>query len=298
MPKAKSAPAGALDFSINVSKLPFEQQVLMSAISEKPREFLLVHPEFKLTAAQQKKFLAACADLAKGQPLAYVLGYQWFFGRKFTVNKNVLIPRPETEQLVEIALEFCKQNSPDLVIDVGTGSGAIIASIAANLPIDQRKSCKLFGIDVSEKALAIARKNGKGLSIKFIKGSLLKPLGKQISKQIKNNPGQPILITANLPYLSKKELSEPTIKKEPKLALYGGKPSHSLIEQLLKQIAELRITNGLVLLEFNYNQGVAIKKLAKKNLPAAHCEIKKDLRGFDRIGVIRLNTGLGLRTAL
>ena len=249
------------------------EEILLSAITGKSREFLIAHPEIKMTKSQLLKLSAGRKKLRAGYPLAYLLGYKWFFGTKFAVNKSVLIPRPETELLVEKALAAAKKLQPKMIIDVGTGSGAIIVSLRKNL-----KSGKFYGTDISVAALKVAKANAKKLKIKFLRGNLLTPLFKTLQKNPKN-----ILICANLPYLSKTELREPSIKHEPKLALYAGTKSTDKIVGLLQQIKKLRLSQSQIFLEIGYSQASEIKKLAKKYLPAARLKIYKDLSGFDRL---------------
>ncbi len=251
-------------------------EILLSEILRKPKEFIIAHLELRLTAAQRARLRKMQRQLQAGAPLAYVLGYQWFFGDKFIVNKNVLIPRPETEQLVQLALDYARKNRPEIIADIGTGSGAIIISLAKNLA--PRKT-KFIAVDISPKTLAVAKlnaKSAKDLQIEFCKGSLVEPIAKKIS-------GKNVLITANLPYLSTKELNEPTIKKEPKLALYGGKKSHQLIEKLINKLAQINFKETEILLEINYNQAGILKKIIKKYLPNAQVRIYKDLAGRNRI---------------
>jgi release factor glutamine methyltransferase len=248
-----------------------EEEDLLSALLKKPREFLLTHPETKLSDKQLRELKKQQKLLNSGFPLAYVIGEQWFYGQKFKVGKEVLIPRPETEQLVELALGYIKKNKPSVVLDVGTGSGAIIVSVRKH----SSSKAQFFASDVSTKALRLAKLNAKGLKIQFKKGSLLSPFLKTLKKDA--------LILANLPYLSKKELLEPSIKHEPKLALLGGKNDLDKIERLLKQVAKLRLTNSSLILEINYNQAKRIKNLAAKLLPDFKYEIYQDLAGFNRI---------------
>jgi len=277
-----------------------EQELLLAALLSKPREFLLTHPEFvsaffseKKFSKHRKSFFQKTALLQKGWPLAYILSSKWFFGRKFFVNKSVLIPRPDTEILVELAVHYAKTEKPGKIIDVGTGSGAIIISVALELKNHFPKNTKprnarqgiFFGIDLSKKALGVAKKNAKILlpkeKIFFKNGSLLSPLAKKITGE-KN-----LLILANLPYLSKKELSEKSIKFEPKLALYGGKNPQEKIEKLLRQIAKLKLQRFCVLLEVNFDQAKKVKKTASILLPGSEIKIHKDLAGFQRFVEIR-----------
>jgi release factor glutamine methyltransferase len=262
-----------------------EDEILLSVILNKSREFLVAHPNVKLNPKQKQKFLEKQKLLKKGLPLAYVLGYKWFYESKFKVNPNVLIPRPETEELVDLAKKYAISNKSGYICDIGTGSGAIIISLRKSLP---KNKAQFIAIDISEKALKIAKENAKSISkkltIKFIKGNLLAPLKKSLTKK------ESVLIIANLPYLSRKEvLKELSIKHEPRLALYGGKNDIDLIAKLIKQIANLKLKNSTILLEINYNQSKKINAFVRKNLPNALTKTYEDLRGFDRIFEIKID---------
>lgn len=249
-----------------------EQEAVLADILGKPKEFVIAHPEIKLNKAQQARFNLASRKLKSGWPLAYVLGYKWFCGCRFEVNRSVLIPRPETEQLVDLAARMIKDKRVKMVIDIGTGSGAIIVSLANS------KGPVFYASDISARALAVAKKNARRIAtdkIIFKKGSLLSPF-KSIAGA--NN----VLITANLPYISKKELKEPSIKFEPKLALYGGKKSHFKIEQLLKQLSELGLKKSYLILEINWDQEKILKQKIKKYLPNASIKVHKDFNNYSR----------------
>ena len=184
----------------------------------------------------------------KGEPLAYILGHKEFYGRKFLVDSRVLIPRPETEQIIELALE----TQPDLVIDVGTGSGAI--AITLNLELN----CPVFALDLSAAALDVAKQNAKLLKandIIFMKSNLLSALsyGLTIDNQSTNtmpvnkatgykaSPNSVLTIVANLPYVDRNWdwISKTTLSYEPELALYAKDGGLFLIKKLLDQIQNI-----------------------------------------------------------
>lgn len=254
-----------------------EDEILVSEITKRTAEYLATHPETKITSKQRIKFQQAKRKLRNGIPLAYVLGYKWFYGYRFKVNKYTLIPRPETELLVDKAREIVRARKPKLICDIGTGSGAIIISLKKSPKLSGKP--KFIAVDISKPALNTAKQNArilKASGIAFKKGSLLEPL-----KLPSNASG--LLILANLPYLSKKQLSEPSIKKEPKLALYGGRNPLSKIKELLKQAKDAKISNSTILLEINFNQASEVKKLAKKLWPASDIKIYEDLGKHDRL---------------
>jgi release factor glutamine methyltransferase len=227
-----------------ISSLDLE--LILSAIIKKPREFVLAHPEYTLTNSQISNIKSQIAQRIKGRPMAYILGHKEFFGLDFAVNKYTLVPRPETELLVENVLrkipDTClagRQNT--IIADIGTGSGNIIISVAKNLKNNSKY--KYFGLDVSKKALQIAKQNAKrhnlDKKIKFLHGNLLEPF----KKNKLPNKFSSFIIIANLPYLSKKIYnSAPNdVKKyEPRSALFSKKDGLSHYERLLGQIVSLK----------------------------------------------------------
>jgi len=240
------------------------------------------------------------ARRAKHEPIAYILGHKEFFGLEFRVDENTLIPRPETELLIEEVLqefqdtrynpEYSGQNTK--IIDVGTGSGNIIVSLAKNL---ESKKIKFVGIDISEKALRIAKQNAKknkvDKKIKFLKGSLLEPFKKYSLLTTHYS----LLILANLPYLSKKIYSSTPVdvkKYEPKSALISGTDGLNHYKKLFKQIKKIYVScfmlNVTCFVEISPEQKPRIQKLIKIQFPEAKIEFKKDLAGKWRLLVIKL----------
>ncbi len=290
-----------------------EDQILLSEILKKPGEFFICRDgdeiSAEMNAEQKRKFRKMKIALAKGLPLAYVLGHKWFYGNKFRVNKHALIPRPETEIMVDAIAETASKRKSVLIADTGTGTGAIIISAAKKL--GRARKFEFFASDISAKALELARKNARAISprkINFAKGNLAEPLIAHLHKKAagekagKKTAGEKIpgkkpflIIAANLPYLSKQELLEPTIKKEPKLALYGkGKKGFKTIAAFLGRLSKARgflqaKSSGIaIFLEINYNQAQAAKKIIAKKFPGARLTIKKDLGGFYRLVKIEL----------
>ncbi|MEK7651979.1 MAG: peptide chain release factor N(5)-glutamine methyltransferase [Patescibacteria group bacterium] len=255
------------------------REILIAEVLKKSKEYVLTHPEIKLSPAQKKRLNKMETLIKKGLPLAYVLSYKWFYGHKICVNKNVLIPRPETETLVDLAISWAKQNKPKTIIDIGTGSGAIIVSLKRNI----KTKAQFFGSDISKKTLLVAKQNAKGLNISFKQGNLSSPFTKLLKKNFEN-----VLITANLPYLEPKQLLEKSILKEPRLALVGGKKGLEKIERLLKQLSKLNLKNSLILLEINYNQAKKLSSVIHKLMPKAKTTIHKDLALWDRIVEIKI----------
>jgi release factor glutamine methyltransferase len=273
-----------------------DAEILLAHILKKPREFLFAHPETELTKRQVSVFRFQVSERLRGAPVAYITGEKEFYGLKFFVNKNVLVPRPETELMVETALALAKlTNEPIIFIDVGTGSGCIITAIAKAIsnfqfPISNQFSMSNFqfvATDISAKALNIAKKNVKLNSveknIKFFQGNLLEPVLKSKIQNLKSK----ILICANLPYLTPAQIKKsPTLKFDPKLALTAGKDGLKYYRELFIQINKLQITNYCILCEIDPSQKISIRRLAKRLLPPHEFDLKKDLRGHSRLAII------------
>jgi release factor glutamine methyltransferase len=260
-----------------------DAQVLLAHILDKPRAWVLAHPEVELTTEQQGRLEDAVAHLQAGEPLPYVIGHWEFYGLDFRVTPDVLIPRPETEMLVEQALDWL-QRHPDArtAIDVGTGSGCIAVSLAVHIP-----DLHLWATDISSAALQIARLNSEKHKatnrIEFMQADLLNPVRVE-SSTFDLQPAAHHLIIANLPYIPTGTLlSLAVYGKEPSLALDGGVDGLDLLRRLLSQAPAHLSPNGLLLLEIEHRQGPLVLAMAQKAFPEAKVGILKDLNGNDRI---------------
>ncbi|KKP59465.1 MAG: Release factor glutamine methyltransferase [Candidatus Magasanikbacteria bacterium GW2011_GWC2_34_16] len=262
--------------------------LLLAASINQPRVFLLTHPEYRPSILSRIKFAYYLYLYKKGYSVAAILKHKEFFGLDFYVNKHVLIPRPDTEIMVETVIKKIKnyEKSNLILIDIGTGSGCIPISIIKNI----NNNIKTIAIDISRQALRVAKKNAKihNVNINFLHGDLLSPFNNLSIYQFNN-----LIITANLPYLTNNQfISEPSIQKEPQLALVADNTNGlSLYEKLLLQIQPLLlITNCslLICLEIDPSQIKAIKSLINRYLPQAKITIKKDLSGLDRLVEIEM----------
>jgi len=305
---------------------PSDLEILISSAIKKPKEFILTHPEYELDKFKIKNLKLKIARRAKGEPIAYITKHKEFYGLDFKINRNVLIPRPETEQLVDLAISNlpaylpCRQagrtgkqpavwkNKKTVIMDIGTGSGNIIISVAKNLDSLPRRQAgrlrgndniKFYASDISKKALSLARQNAKkhnvDKKIKFLQGDLLKPFIENKIFKIQNSKFK-ILIIANLPYLSKKIYDSAPIdikKYEPKSALYspdeGLKHYKGLFQQIkkLRRVAscELRVASFL---EISPEQKNKLAKLIKNYFPQSKTIFHKDLAGKWRACVINI----------
>lgn len=283
------------------SSLPSgETEILMAFLLGKDKEFILTHPEFIIPKNVYKKFKELEKKRMTGWSIAVLIGRKEFYGRDFYVDENVLVPRPETEMMVDEILDITKENLNKLMlIDLGTGSGAIIISSASEIKrISPAKYKQIIfrAIDISASALKIARKNAvlnkQEKKINFLHGNLLKPLinKEDFSKFISAE----LVIAANLPYLTPNQVKHsPSIKKEPRIALVAGNDGLKCYRELLKQIKDIKKIFNFnkpitILCEIDPSQAESIKVLVKKYFPLAINEIKKDLAGRNRLAIIKI----------
>lgn len=244
-----------------------EIEILLAHILKKSKEFLYLNPTVNLTRDQNNKLVKLVSRRRKGEPIAYILGYKDFYGLRFKVTKATLIPRPETELIVEKTIESIKKYGAKNVLDVGTGSGCIAISLAKNT------KTKVFASDIFVKAIYIAKQNAKThkAKVKFIKSNLL--------SNIKFSPD---IIVANLPYGWKEwknNSSAQTIglKFEPKEALFTSENGLKEIRKLLEQVTNLEKKPKVILLEFDPRQKTLLAKLIKKYFANAKYNFYKDL---------------------
>ncbi len=278
---------------------PKEAEMLLSFLVGQERLYVLTHPEIGLSAETARKFQALEKKRLDGWSMAALTREKEFYGLKFAVDKNVLIPRPETELMVDTVLTLINEiTGPGAIIDLGTGSGAIITTLAHVIQSSApaKYSELIFSAhDISAAALKIARRNARlneqATKIKFSQGNLLKPLlGSNNWPQISKNP---LIICANLPYLSPKQVAlSPSIQKEPRLALIGGPDGLKYYRALFKQLASANNKTtplrAVILCEIDPSQSRTIKTLMKQHLPQAKIQIYQDLSGKDRLAQIKI----------
>ena len=260
-----------------------DASVLLAHILGKPRAWVLAHPELTLTLEQQDQLNNALEQLGKGKPLPYVLGHWEFFGLEFEITPDVLIPRPETELLVEKAITWLKQSKVRrTVADVGTGSGIIAISIAMNVA-----DSKILATDISHNALQVAKSNARKFNvidrINFVECDILPTRPGSLSTEEHFD-----LLCANLPYIPTATLQKlPVYGHEPTLALDGGEDGLDLFRKLMKAAPEWMAPNSLILLEIESSLGIKALNLAYDMFSNAEIHLHKDLTGRDRLLEIR-----------
>lgn len=252
-----------------------DADVLLCAALGIERAALLAHLDDDTPALVRAQFEAWAARAADGEPIAYILGKRGFYDLDFAVTPDVLIPRPETELLLEQALEWAASQSVRLAVDVGTGSGALAVTFAAHASRPQ-----IIAIDVSAEALAVARANaerhGVAERITFLHGDLLAPL---IERDM-----HPDLIMANLPYIPASDLPALAVTRyEPHLALDGGPDGLDLVRRLLADARNVCAAGTLLLLEIGAGQGEAALAAAHELLAPAEATVLRDYAGHERI---------------
>lgn len=249
---------------------------LLEHILGKDNTWLHLNPDAVLSPEEHLAFQDALTRLQDGYPLAYILGQWSFYQWDFVVNEHVLVPRPETEILVEQAVQWARAHYPaGRFVDVGTGSGIIAVSVGLLL-----SQSSVLAVDVSPAALAVAKLNAERLAAKNVRF--------QQSDLLAGISPQPFdMILANLPYIDSDELSTLAVSRhEPSLALDGGPAGIILIERLLRQASEYVKSGSTIWLEIGIEQGQAVLELARAIFPYARTDILQDLTKRDRVARI------------
>lgn len=256
-----------------------DASVLIAHILQRPRTWVMAHPELKLTSDQRNRLDDSITRLEHGESFPYILGHWEFFGLDFDITKDVLIPRPETELLVEKAIAWL-QASPErrTVADIGTGSGAIAVTIAMHVP-----EARILATDISRAALNVARKNAQKFHVHHLVDFLQCDI---LPQHIDPLPTESHfdLICANLPYIPTQTLHKlPIYGREPTLALDGGEDGLDLYRKLLSLAPDWLAPQGLLLLEIEATQGVSALNLAYDLFSDVDIHLHQDLTGRDRL---------------
>jgi release factor glutamine methyltransferase len=268
-----------------ISSADLDAAVLLGSVLGVDRATLYARPEQAVTPAAQAAFEGLVERRLQGEPVAYLTGHKEFMGLDFLVDRRALIPRPETELLVEQALAEVRRRGmrglADLrVADIGTGSGAIAIALAVlepRLPL-------IYATDISAEALALAAENARRLGaasrLRLLQGDLLEPLPERVD-----------LLLGNLPYVApgERETLAPDVRDyEPHLALFGADDGLGHFRRLLTSAPPLLKPEAVLLLEFGYNQRAPLAELIPSALPGAQARFISDYAGWDRLVEIRL----------
>ena len=258
--------------SNNVESPKLKARLLLQYVLDKPRQYIIVYDNKEIDKQQQWQYFVNIEKLTKGIPLQHITHRQEFMKMDFFVDENVLIPRPDTEILVEEVIKIAQKYNSPRILDLCTGSGAIAISLKKFVP-----NADITAVDISEKALEIAQKNAKKLETKinFLKSDLFDKLDNKKFDIIVSNP----------PYIRKdeiKKLSE-EVQKEPKIALDGGEDGLDFYRIIAEQAINYLKTGSFLCFEIGYNKKNDVIKIIEdeKNNKNTYC--KKDLYGNDRI---------------
>ncbi|ACL70545.1 peptide chain release factor N(5)-glutamine methyltransferase [Halothermothrix orenii] len=274
----------AIDFfkKQNIDNPRLDAEVLLAHLLDMERIQLYVKYDLPLKNKEVEAYREMVINRARGIPVAYLTGHKEFMSLDFKVNRSVLIPRPETEILVEEIISLCQAKNIDNpnIVDVGTGSGVIAVSLAHYLP-----GARVLGIDISDKALEVARTNIKrhnlGERVKVIKGNLLDPL----IKMEKDNVN---IVVSNPPYLTGNEMKKLPLEVtyEPSQALDGGADGLKIYRELIPRALKVLVPGGILGLEIGYHQADSIRDILS-GLPWGDIRVLQDYSGLDRVVIAR-----------
>ena len=262
---------------VNVAKVLFYHLA-----DKQPHELYLMYDE-EVSSELEAKFLAGMEEYYQGKPIQYIKGVENFFGRDFKVNEDVLIPRYETEELVENILyridDYFAEYQSITLCDVGTGSGAIATSLALEEP-----RLKVFATDISLKAVTVAKDNAKnlGANIEFMVGDMLEPL---LENEIKVD-----IFVSNPPYIPQEQEIEAMVKdNEPHVALFGGNDGLYFYRKIFQGVEPLLQERALLAFEMGFDQRAPMEAALQEYFPNDPHEIIKDINGKDRMLFIYRN---------
>ena len=261
----------------NIEDALLESELLLRHTLKISQTQLYIDFGRELSPKQEKIFWNLVKRRLKGEPTAYIIGHREFFGHDFQVNPDVLIPRPESELLVENAIQIAQNRSGFTIAEIGTGCGAIAISLTLSLP-----KAKIYATDISASAIKVARancqKHGVTKKIRLLLGDMLDPLPEPVD-----------LIAANIPYVRESELpAHFPVSSEPRLALDGGPDGLEKIRRLSHQLNGKLSSEGYLLLEIGQGQKKAITTTLSNLFPSAEIDVTPDLAGIDRVVSLHL----------
>lgn len=264
----------------NVTEPNIKSRLIMQFVLNKPREYLVVYDKEKLTLRQEVNYFKAIKKLCNGIPIQHITNRQEFMKMTFFVDENVLIPRPDTEILVEEVIKIAKKINAKKILDLCTGSGAIAISLAKYID-----KSNITAVDISDKALNVAKLNAKNNEVEdritFVESDLFKNLKKEKYDIIVSNP----------PYIKKEVLKKlgKEVQKEPKLALDGGYDGLDFYRKIINKAEEYLKFNGYLCFEIGYDQKEDVENLLKEQEKYINITCKKDLCDNDRVVIAKLN---------
>jgi release factor glutamine methyltransferase len=266
----------ALESSPHPERAQRDAELLLMHVLGRSRAWLITHTEEELAEDKATRYTEFVERRRLGKPIQYITGESEFYGLPFHVTRDVLIPRPETEHLVEKVLSLAKNSEHPRIVDIGTGSGAIAVALAHHLPHAQ-----VTAIDLSAPALAIARENAKrnGVAIRFLEGDLLAPVSEARFDFVVSNPPY-------VPNADRSTLAVEVRDHEPALALFAGNDGLEVYRRLIPAAFEVLIAGGFVVLEIGYGQSSDITKLLNRS-GFEQIEFVPDLQCIPRVACAR-----------
>lgn len=272
---------GIIELKVNNIQEPsLKARLLLQYILNKPRQYLIVYDNEQLTLRQEVNFFKGIKKLSKGIPLQHITHSQEFMKMTFYVNEDVLIPRPDTEVLVEEVIKIAKKINAKKIVDLCTGSGAIAVSLAKYIEDSQ-----ITAVDIRNKAINVAKLNAKNNNVEnqitFVESDLFKQLPKDKYDIIVSNP----------PYIKKEIIKslEKEVQKEPQIALDGGYDGLDFYRKIISKADEYLKFNGYICFEIGYDQKDDVLELLKNEGKYVDTSCKKDLFDNDRVIIARLN---------
>lgn len=263
----------------NIESPKVKARMLLEATLKKSREYLMIYDKKEITPSEREQYIRRIKRLISGEPLQYITGKQEFMKLNFLVTKDVLIPRADTEILVEEVIKISRSIQNPVILDLCSGSGAIAISLAKYI-----KNAKIYAIDISPKAIEIAKKNAElnGVinNIEFIQSDLFDKIKNQKFDIIVSNP--PYIETDIIKTLSK------DVQKEPKIALDGGKDGLDFYRKISKTAYQYLNRQGYLCFEIGYNQKQSVQKILEAQKRYINTYSKKDLCGNDRVIVAQI----------
>lgn len=265
--------------AIGIPDARLEAEVMVMNVMRMPRQDLFAHQEDEATIQQEQGIQGILDRRRTREPLAYILGYREFYGINLLVNPDVMIPRPETETMVEHALfmALMGMESAQLVIaDVGTGTGAIAINLAIHIP-----AARIYAVDLADPVLNVVSYNVHSHNVAdrvtLCQGDLLEPVPEKVD-----------LIVANLPYIPTERIPtlQPEVQWEPRVALDGGRDGLDLVRRMMSQATAKLNDQGIILLELDPEQMPVASEIALQHFPEANVTVEQDLARRDRILVV------------
>jgi len=256
----------------NIDEAHSKARRLLAFTLNVPKEYLIINNEKELSKQDFEYYKNYITRLINGEPIQYIIGKQEFMGIEFNVNKDVLIPQPDTEILVEETIKIAKEYNKPKVLDLCTGSGAIAVSIKKYVP-----EAEVFASDVSIKALQLAKINNIDNNINFIESNLFENINNEFD-----------IIVSNPPYIRTEEIKSLSkeVQNEPLIALDGGQDGLDFYRDIIKQAHNYLKSNGKLCLEIGDEQKDAITQILKSNFNYTNIKYYKDLQGNDRVIIV------------